>query len=105
MGAQTCVFSLHSTARELRQHGYRAQNLAGVHATDVSNASRTMLMDLKSCKWSAEACAFFGVPTELLPEIRSSSERFGTISSGSLQGVAITGVRRQCGSVRLFDCI
>jgi glycerol kinase len=48
-----------------------------VHATDVTNASRTLLMDLKSCQWDAEMLELIGVPDSILPEIRSSSEVFG----------------------------
>ncbi|MBI3185130.1 MAG: glycerol kinase GlpK [Myxococcales bacterium] len=47
------------------------------HVTDVSNASRTLLMDLSSLGWSAEMRALFGVPAQLLPEIRTSSEVYG----------------------------
>lgn len=57
-----------------------------VHATDVTNASRTMLMDLKSCCWDAELLELLGVPASLLPEIRSSSEVYGetTLLGGSI---------------------
>ncbi|MGE3973765.1 MAG: glycerol kinase GlpK [Bdellovibrionales bacterium] len=47
------------------------------HATDVSNASRTQLMNIKTGKWDAELLKIFGVPEELLPEIRPSSGVFG----------------------------
>ncbi|NYJ01296.1 glycerol kinase [Nocardioides thalensis] len=45
----------------------------GVHVTDVTNASRTMLMDLETLDWDEELLGFFGVPREMLPEIRESS--------------------------------
>jgi len=45
-----------------------------VHATDPSNASRTLLMELQSCTWDEELLDLFQVPAELLPEIRDSSE-------------------------------
>ncbi len=48
-----------------------------VHVTDVSNASRTMLMNLESGQWDAEMLGLFGVPSAMLPEIRSSSEVYG----------------------------
>jgi glycerol kinase len=51
----------------------------GLHLTDVTNASRTMLMDLRSLTWHPDSLAFFGVPKALLPEIRSSAEVYGTI--------------------------
>lgn len=57
-----------------------------VHATDVTNASRTMLMDLKSCRWDDKLMDLLGVPESLLPEIRSSSEVYGetTLLGGSI---------------------
>jgi glycerol kinase len=48
-----------------------------VHATDVTNASRTMLLDLETLDWSDELLALFGVPRELLPEVRPSAADFG----------------------------
>ena len=65
----------------------------GVHATDVTNASRTLLMDLETLNWDAELCEAFGVPMSVLPEIRSSSEVYGTVaSSGLLQEVPVAGI-------------
>mmetsp|Transcript_26375 Transcript_26375/g.80054 ORF Transcript_26375/g.80054 Transcript_26375/m.80054 type:complete len:533 (-) Transcript_26375:305-1903(-) len=64
----------------------------GVHATDVTNASRTMLMDLKSCEWHEQTCKELGIPPEILPEIRSCSEVFGHLASTSIRGVPITGI-------------
>ena len=49
-----------------------------VHATDPSNASRTMLCDLQTANWDSELLKLFEVPQEVLPEVRSSSEVFGT---------------------------
>lgn len=49
----------------------------GVHVTDVTNASRTLLMDLAKLNWDDELLAFFGVPRAILPEIRSSTETYG----------------------------
>ncbi|MBA3797541.1 MAG: glycerol kinase, partial [Geodermatophilaceae bacterium] len=49
----------------------------GVHVTDVTNASRTMLMDLQTLDWDDELLALFGIPRSMLPEIRSSSEPGG----------------------------
>src|SRR5262249_34962934 len=48
-----------------------------VHATDASNASRTLLFDIGELAWSPELCDLFGVPTSCLPEVRPSSGRFG----------------------------
>ncbi|WP_242902387.1 glycerol kinase GlpK [Actinomadura terrae] len=50
----------------------------GVHVTDVTNAGRTLLMDLRTLDWDDDLLAFFGVPRAMLPEIRSSSEIYGT---------------------------
>lgn len=64
-----------------------------VHATDVTNASRTLLMDLGSCQWDEELCAEIGVPPQILPQIRPSLGEFGTVRRrGTLAGVPITGV-------------
>jgi glycerol kinase len=67
----------------------------GVHVTDVTNASRTMLMNLETLDWDDELLSFFGVPRAMLPEIRPSSEpdRYGTTRrTGPLGGaVALTG--------------
>jgi len=62
----------------------------GVHVTDVSNASRTMLMGLESLAWEPELLEAFGVPAAMLPEIRSSSEVYG-LGVGDLAGVPISG--------------
>ena len=61
-------------------------NLTGgtVHATDVTNASRTLLMDLATLDWDDELCATFRVPRAMLPVIRSSSEVYGRAESRSL---------------------
>ncbi len=64
----------------------------GVHVTDVSNASRTMLMSLETKKWSPEVCSKFGVSEKWLPEIRSCSEVYAKIASGPLRNVPISGV-------------
>lgn len=56
----------------------------GAHATDVTNASRTLFMDLETLSWREDILADFGVPASMLPEIRSSSEVYGTVESSSL---------------------
>jgi glycerol kinase len=56
----------------------------GVHATDVTNASRTMFMDLRTLQWRDDILAAFEVPRAMLPEIRSSSEVYGVARSSSL---------------------
>ena len=71
-------------------------NLTGgaVHATDVTNASRTMLLDIRERAWSDELCALLHVPIGALPEVRPSSGRFGVTveSPGVPGGVPISGV-------------
>jgi glycerol kinase len=61
----------------------------GVHITDVTNASRTMLMDLQSLEWDQDICNIMGIPISLLPEIRSSSEIYGYTTAGGPFGVGI----------------
>ncbi|WP_298227095.1 glycerol kinase GlpK [Gryllotalpicola sp.] len=56
----------------------------GIHATDVTNASRTQLLDLETLSWRPDLLDAFGVPAALLPEVRSSSEVYGTVESSSL---------------------
>ncbi|ANG85188.1 glycerol kinase GlpK [Microbacterium aurantiacum] len=56
----------------------------GVHATDVTNASRTMFMDLETLSWRDDILEAFGVPRSMMPEIRSSSEVYGHAESSSL---------------------
>lgn len=65
-----------------------------VHATEPSNASRTMLFDIGTLQWSGELCDLFGVPASCLPEVRPSSGRFGTtaVGVGVPAGIPISGV-------------
>ena len=67
----------------------------GVHVTDVTNASRTMLMNLETLDWDDELLSFFDIPRQMLPEIRPSSDpnTYGTtLESGPLNGeVKLTG--------------
>ncbi len=62
----------------------------GVHITDVTNASRTMLMDLATLAWDDEILAIMGIPKSMLPEIRSSSQVYGD-ATGVLAGIAVAG--------------
>ncbi|WP_157426211.1 glycerol kinase GlpK [Agromyces salentinus] len=65
----------------------------GVHATDVTNASRTMFMDLETLSWRDDILEAFGVPKSMLPEIRSSSEVYGTVEPSSLlREVPVAGI-------------
>jgi len=64
----------------------------GVHATDVTNASRTLLMDLRTLDWDEELLKAFGVPRAMLPAILSSSEVYGEAVGTSLDGIPIAGI-------------
>ncbi len=65
----------------------------GVHVTDVTNASRTLFMDLETLQWDDEILAAFDVPRSMLPEIKSSSEIYGTAEASSLlREVPIAGI-------------
>ena len=65
----------------------------GIHITDVTNASRTLLMNLETLDWDDELVSILGVPKSMLPEIRSSSEIYGQVKEGlPLQGVPLGGI-------------
>src|ERR671939_1763557 len=63
----------------------------GVHITDVTNASRTMLMNLRTLDWDDEILSIMAIPRQMLPNIRSSSEVYGK-ATGSLAGVPVAGI-------------
>ncbi len=63
----------------------------GRHVTDVTNASRTMLMDLRTLEWDKDILKIFDIPEAILPEIRSSSEIYGE-AEGSFSGLSIAGI-------------
>ncbi len=74
-------------------------NLTGAHVTDVTNASRTLLMDLDTLDWDDNILSLLGIPRSMLPEIRSSSEVYGHVvgaglapAQGQLQGLPLRGV-------------
>jgi glycerol kinase len=64
----------------------------GVHVTDVTNASRTQLLNLKTLDWDSELLAAFEIPRTMLPRVRSSSEVYGTAVLPSIAGVEIAGI-------------
>lgn len=94
-----------SNARELAENGellfgnidsYLIWNLtggaqSGTHVTDVTNASRTQLMNLQTLDWDEEILSAFGIPRSMLPSIRSSSEIYGLARIGSIRDVPIAG--------------
>lgn len=65
-------------------------NLTGAHVTDVTNASRTLLMNLETLDWDDEILSLLGIPRSMLPAIRSSSEVYGQ-AKGALGGVPVSG--------------
>src|SRR6266852_235958 len=64
----------------------------GVHVTDVTNASRTQLLNLKTLEWDAELLAAFDIPRAVLPKVRSSSEVYGEATLSAISGVPVAGV-------------
>jgi glycerol kinase len=62
----------------------------GVHVTDVTNASRTMMMSLETLDWDEEMLGILGVPRAMLPEIKASSEVYGQ-AKGDLNGISVAG--------------
>ena len=63
----------------------------GVHVTDVSNASRTLLMNLETLDWEQANLDAIGVPRAMLPDIRPSSETYGEVKLGGFEGTPIAG--------------
>jgi len=69
-------------------------NLTGgeQHITDVTNASRTLLMDLKTLDWHEPSLELMGIPRSMLPEIKSSSETYGEVKGTAIGGTPIAGI-------------
>jgi glycerol kinase len=63
----------------------------GLHITDVSNASRTMLFNIHSLKWDEELLKIFNIPSSMLPEVRSSSEVYGNTEGWFASAIPIAG--------------
>lgn len=64
----------------------------GIHITDVTNASRTQLLNLETLAWDREILNTFGIPEKILPRICSSSEVYGSAQLASIKGVPIAGI-------------
>jgi glycerol kinase len=64
----------------------------GVHVTDVTNASRTLMMDLSTLSWDEEIAGEMGIPMSMFPEIKSSSVEYGKCHAGALKGVPVAGI-------------
>ncbi|GLZ49514.1 glycerol kinase [Actinomycetospora sp. NBRC 106375] len=68
-------------------------NEGGLHVTDPTNASRTLLMNIDTLEWDPQLCEEIGVPMAMLPEIRSSSENYGPIRArGTFADVPVAGI-------------
>lgn len=65
---------------------------SGLHIMDCTNASRTLLMDIRTLNWSPTLLRFFGLKESILPKIVSSSEVYGNVANGPLKGVPIAGM-------------
>ncbi|MFC1452240.1 glycerol kinase GlpK [Verrucomicrobiota bacterium] len=64
-----------------------------VHATDYTNASRTLLFDIETRQWDPELCRLLGIPPEILPEVRRSVDEYGSVSEvKEIRGVPVLGV-------------
>ena len=94
------VFDNVDGARELAENGKLAFGtvdswlifkLTGEHATDRTNASRTMLYNINTLRWDSELCYMFGVPMSMLPTVKSSSELYGYAQVGS-EKIPVCGV-------------
>ncbi|XP_023015333.1 glycerol kinase 1 [Leptinotarsa decemlineata] len=88
MAAGTCLFGTIDTWLMWNLTGGKN---GGIHITDVTNASRTMLMNIDTLKWDPVLINFFEIPSNILPAIKSSSEVYGEIADGSLRGVKLAG--------------
>jgi glycerol kinase len=64
----------------------------GIHVTDVTNASRTQLINLKTLAWDREMLKIYGIPEKMLPKIASSSEVYGQAQLDSIKNVSIAGI-------------
>lgn len=65
---------------------------SGVHVTDVTNASRTMLMNIETLQWDNRLTDFFRIPKKVLPQIKTCSEIYGYVNAGLLSGVPIASI-------------
>jgi glycerol kinase len=66
--------------------------VGGIHVTDVTNASRTQLLNLRTLDWDEKLLSAFDIPRTVLPKVRSSSEVYGEARLGAMAGVPVTGI-------------
>jgi glycerol kinase len=71
---------------------YLLHRLTRTHVTDVTNASRTQLMNLSTLAWDADLLRTFGIPEQMLPRIASSGQVYGDVCEGPLKGVPVAGI-------------
>lgn len=83
---------------------YFLHQLTGHYATDISTAARTSLMNLGSCEWDARLCEIFGVPPELLPEIRECDQDFGVVASAGRKARITAAVVDQIAALYGHGC-
>ncbi|MBX3311376.1 MAG: glycerol kinase GlpK [Microbacteriaceae bacterium] len=66
---------------------------SGLHKTDITNASRTLLFNIQTLEWDTQMMQKFAIPESLLPLVQASSSNFGSVNAGiSIDGIAITGI-------------
>ena len=76
-----------------------------VHATDPTNASRTLCFDIRTLRWDEELCKILGVPVDLLPEVRPSAGVFGETAAGVLPAsIPVTGIAGDQQSALFGQC-
>ena len=80
-------------------------NLCARHVTDVTNASRTLLMNLHTLDWDPELLDAIGVPAAMLPEIRTSSESYGEAGAADRRRPRRLGARRPARRARRADLL
>lgn len=88
---------MHQISQIVDSHLIHPQNLLGgvekrIHIAEVTNASRTLLLDMTTLKWELCLLNFFGLRESILPRLVSTSEVYGNIASGPLAGIPIGGL-------------
>ena len=82
-----------SSARDVATWNLTRRHGKALHVTDVTNASRTLLMNLETLEWDPALCEAMGIPMSMLPAIVSSSQYLGVVRwQGTLHNVAIGGI-------------
>ena len=92
-----CICAFHfifisASAAELHQQNLTGGVNGGLYITEPTNASRTLLLNIRTLKWDPRLLKFFGLKESILPRLASTCEVYGEIASGALQGVKIGGL-------------